>query len=335
MYSPYDVNTLYPRSIHSGFEPPLTAPTHIAVPCRLHAQSLTPIPRGPIMPHPPLSTLALSLSICAAVLLLTACDSGELSGPPGAATLSPISLNAAMNKTEICHLTGTGEFIKINVADAARDAHLGHGDGGIGDDVPGMSSFAFDELCQPILLRGILEDFESGHLDAYTVLSTLSAGQVSTEYAHDGAFGLGIEGSIWIYRDDAAVHVKQGDVISVWIMFDNLVHGRAYFGFGASSAGTLSFVLAPNTGDIRIQENNTYSSYSELSTSPQTFAVNEWYRAEVVWGTDGSIVGNLYGSDGTTLLSSVSANSTLFTEGGIAFRGFEGVKAFDTVELLP
>ena len=178
----------------------------------------------------------------------------------------------------------------------------------------------------------IIEDFESGNLDAYTFTGSVDA-VVAEEYAHDGEYGLGIVGTGWIYRNDEDVNVKQGDIISVWIMFDSIVNGRGYFGFGATEAGTLSFVVAPNTGDIRFQENNNYN-YKELSRSFQAFEVDKWYRAEVVWGTDGSLTGNLYDSDGETLLNSVSDNSTLFSEGGIAFRGFDGVKAFDTVEVF-
>jgi hypothetical protein len=136
----------------------------------------------------------------------------------------------------------------------------------------------------------------------------------------------------WIYRDDPAVQVSQGDTISAWIKFDSFVvdGGRAYFGFGSSPAGTLSFVLAPNTGDIRFQENPNYG-FVELNTSAQSFVADKWYRAEVVWGVGGSLTGNLYDSDGTTLLNSVTDSSTLYTSGGIAFRGFDGVKAFDTI----
>jgi hypothetical protein len=196
-----------------------------------------------------------------------------------------------------------------------------------------MAGYVFDAGCQFVVLSvAMIEDFESGTLDAYVIFPGALA-VLSARYAHDGAYGLGLQGSAWIYRDDPAAHVKQGDVLSVWVMFDNVVDGRAYFGFGASSAGTLSFVLGPNTGTILLQENNAFG-FTDLNSSAQTFAVNRWYRAEVVWGTDGSIVGNLYDSDGTTLLNSVSANSTLYTEGGIAFRGFTGVKAFDTVERL-
>lgn len=178
----------------------------------------------------------------------------------------------------------------------------------------------------------IIEDFESGDLSAYTVVGGGTGGTVSGQYAFDGSFGLGTNTGAWLYRDDASVQLSQGDTFSVWTKFDNVTEGRAYFGFGSSSAGTLSFVLSPNTGDIRFQANPNFS-FTELNSSAQSFAADQWYRAEVVWGVGGSLTGNLYGSDGTTLLNTVNASSSLFTSGGIAFRGFSGVKAFDTVEV--
>jgi hypothetical protein len=89
-------------------------------------------------------------------------------------------------------------------------------------------------------------------------------------------------------------------------------------------------VLAPNTGDIRFQENAGYG-YAELNTLSQGFLADHWYRMEVIWGLGGLLTGKLYDSDGTTLLNTVSATSNLYTSGGIAFRGFEDLKYFDTI----
>lgn len=177
----------------------------------------------------------------------------------------------------------------------------------------------------------IIEDFESGNLSAYTKVGTGTSDFVSGAYARDGLFGLGTSSGNWLYRDDASVALSQGDTVSAWIKFVGSLGGRAYFGFGSSPAGTLSFVLAPNTGDIRFQENNAFG-FTQLDTSPQSFVANRWYRAEVIWGLGGNLTGNLYDSDGVTLLNTVNSSSSLFTSGGIAFRGFDGIKAFDTIE---
>jgi hypothetical protein len=178
----------------------------------------------------------------------------------------------------------------------------------------------------------IIEDFEDGNISEYTVVGAGLGDTVSGAYAHDGSFGLGTDSLNWLYRNDAPVQLSRGDTFSAWIEFANLTEGRAYFGFGSSSAGTLSFVLAPNTGEILFQENAAFG-FSNIGSASHSFVANQWYRAEVVWGATGSLTGNLYGSDGTTLLNTVNASSSLYTSGGIAFRGFSGVKAFDTVEI--
>lgn len=153
--------------------------------------------------------------------------------------------------------------------------------------------------------------------------------------AHDGANGLiDSNGNDWIYRTDSATSVKAGETISTWLRFAGSADGRAYFGFGAGAYGTYSLVAAPNTGELQIQLNAFYGN-RVLTTVPQDFQADHWYRLEVVWGTDGKIVGNLYDSDGATLIQSVSAVNRWITAGGIAFRATGSDKHWDTVTDTP
>ena len=58
---------------------------------------------------------------------------------------------AAAAKTDVCHFTnGTPLFNLINVADPAIDSHIEHGDALIGEPVPGMPGFVFNEVCDAI-----------------------------------------------------------------------------------------------------------------------------------------------------------------------------------------
>ncbi len=117
--------------------------------------------------------------------------------------------------------------------------------------------------------------------------------------------------------------------------FDGTANGRAYFGFGASSAGTLSLVAAPNTGQLVLQSNVGYG-YTTLAAVSQGWQANHWYRLEVDWGSSGTIVGKLFDSNGTTLLNSVTGATTAITSGGIAFRSIGNYdKYFDTVTDTP
>jgi hypothetical protein len=176
----------------------------------------------------------------------------------------------------------------------------------------------------------VIENFESS--DTWNVVggSTLTA-YLSTRAAHDGTYGLDdYNGSDWIYRNDTGAQLKAGDTVSVWLKFAGSADGRAYFGFGAGSGGTLSLVAAPNTGQLILQKNINYG-FTNLASVSQTFAANHWYRLEVDWGTSGKIVGKLFDSDGTTLLRSVTATTTAITSGGIAFRAIGHDKYWDTV----
>ena len=159
---------------------------------------------------------------------------------------------------------------------------------------------------------------------------------LSTAAKHDGTYGLvDSNGNDWIYRNDAAVQVKQGDTISVWLEFAGAADGRAYFGFGASSGGTLSLVAAPNTNQLLLQNNSGWG-FTNLGAVSQTWLANHWYRLEVDWGTSGTIVGKLFDSNGTTLLQTVTASTTAITSGGIAFRATGNCnKYWDTVTLTP
>jgi hypothetical protein len=185
-----------------------------------------------------------------------------------------------------------------------------------------------------------IEGFEAGSLAAYTMAGGADAGATDAAYAHDGSAGLRTGSATWIYRNDEAVRVSQGDKLSAWVRFGDVSSDnyRAYLGFGASPAGALSLTVRPNaggTGAVFFQEHANYNFSGELPGSvaaPVAFVANQWYRVEVIWGAGGSLVGNVYGSDGTTLLGTATATSTLITSGGIAFRDNFGGNAFDTVQ---
>jgi hypothetical protein len=176
----------------------------------------------------------------------------------------------------------------------------------------------------------VIEDFETGGSWNVTGSGFVNAYR-STAAAHDGTYGLYMySSSDWIYRSDTGAQVKAGDTLSVWLKFGGTANGRAYFGFGASSSGTLSLVAAPNTGQFIIQRNSGYG-FSDLAAVSQSYQANHWYRLEVDWGKSGKIIGKLFDSNGTTLLRSVTATTTAITSGGIAFRATSSAKYFDTV----
>jgi hypothetical protein len=204
--------------------------------------------------------------------------------------------------------------------------------------VPGDEYTASFAIAAPSPVRNI-EDFESPHV--YHLVFGPSTFATSTAAAHDGTYGLlNHGGKDWIYRDDAAAQVQEGDTISAWVQFHGTADGQAFFAFGANSnidgspLATYSLVLAADKHKLYIQENFFGSPLnSTLGTSAQNtrFQANHWYRIQVVWGTNGSILGQLFDSDGTTLLNSVSATASLFSAGGIGFHATGHDKYWDTV----
>jgi hypothetical protein len=162
----------------------------------------------------------------------------------------------------------------------------------------------------------VIEDFEDGDVSDYVLTGPIGLFETSPAAAHDGDLGLANNNSSgWAYRDDAGVQLVQGDTVSFWLNLGPKPGGRAYFGFGATAAGTMSLVAAPNTGDIRFQANPGYG-FIELNSSPQVWEANKWYRLEVIWGVGGLLEGNLYDSDGETLLGCDSGVTNVLFEDG-------------------
>ena len=58
------------------------------------------------------------------------------------------TLSNAQARVDVCHVNGKGEYQKITVADAAFETHIAHGDGAVGDPVPGMEDYIFGENCE-------------------------------------------------------------------------------------------------------------------------------------------------------------------------------------------
>jgi hypothetical protein len=220
----------------------------------------------------------------------------------------------------------------------ATGAALDQNGNGTPGETPADEYTAVFTIAAPNPVRN-LEDFEGVH--TYHLVFPPSTFTTSSAAAHDGNFGLvNHGGSDWIYRDDSAAQVREGDTISAWVQFHGTADGQANFAFGANSnidgspLATYSLVLSADKRKLYIQENFFGSQLnSTLATSSQNtkFLANHWYRIEVTWGTDGSIVGKLFDSNGTTLLNSVRATASLFSAGGIGFHATGHDKYWDTV----
>ncbi len=64
-------------------------------------------------------------------------------------TAAVIVEEARARKVSLCHAEGNGSYHLIDVSDDAEAAHRAHGDGKVGDPVPGQSGTVFDANCRP------------------------------------------------------------------------------------------------------------------------------------------------------------------------------------------
>jgi hypothetical protein len=207
--------------------------------------------------------------------------------------------------------------------------------------VPGLYTVA--EEVQPGWVQSlpaggsrVLDDFESHSNINYDVSFNTSAATATVRAvaAHDGRYGLrNPNGTDWTFRNDSAALVAQGDTLSAWVQLAGAANGRADFGFGATTLGTLSLSLDAVNNQLLVQQNMGYQDFPPLTLGavPQTYSANKWYRVEVAWNVGGGITGRLFDSDGTTLLNTVTGSTNAITSGGIAFHAFGSFKYFDTV----
>ncbi|MDB5307817.1 MAG: hypothetical protein JWO38_2019 [Gemmataceae bacterium] len=186
----------------------------------------------------------------------------------------------------------------------------------------------------PAATGTVIEGFENNLNGYWATGPSYPLAYVSTAAAHDGTYGFDDVGDgDWYFRTDAAAQVRPGDTVSAWVKFAGAADGRAYFGFGTGFTGTLSVVLAPNSGELLIQ-NNAGFGFTNLASVGQTYAANQWYRVEIDWGTSGKVVAQLFGGNGQTLLNTVTATPGGVTPGGFAFRATGSDKYFDTVTVI-
>jgi hypothetical protein len=82
---------------------------------------------------------------------------------------------AGKSKAVICHANDEGGYHEVEVSERALPAHFAHGDGLVGDAVPGMAGFVFGEGCA-------IEEVEPQGDPIATGCYESSTGQLDLEY---------------------------------------------------------------------------------------------------------------------------------------------------------
>jgi hypothetical protein len=199
-------------------------------------------------------------------------------------------------------------------------------------DGTGPGPWMYKEMITVDILEGFERNPSDWPWDPWVAVSPPLYERVHTGAAHDGIYGLEVDqgyGNMWYYRDDLGIGVP-GDTLALWVRIPGygpsmLDSGRAYLGFCADSSGCYSFQVAPNTNSIFFYDCHPYGAFNPMGpTVPYTFNHDGWYKAEMLFMPGDEVIGNLYDSDGTTLLATVTATVPGgYEPGGAAFRFFD------------
>ena len=157
-----------------------------------------------------------------------------------------------------------------------------------------------------VVAERTVESFESDPA-RYIQAEVGAASTLSTQGAYDGQRGLAP--GAWIYGGPETPLVQQGDTISARVKFASATSGSTMIGFGASGEGTLALGMFPGlggTGEMWLLQvlngyDNANTKYHKLATVTQGFAADLWYRVEIDWGHDGTIVARLFTADGSPI----------------------------------
>ena len=167
-------------------------------------------------------------------------------------------------KVELCHRTGSGRYQLIDVSVNAEPAHRGHGDGAIGDPVPGDPDLRFDETCVPAVIPVTIEKSINGvEADRAPGPSILVGAPVTWTYVVTNTGTAALSGIV-VTDDDLAVVVNCLGVTSLAIgasmtctgtgvaelgPYANIGTVRAFAGALAVSASDASHYLGVEPSD--------------------------------------------------------------------------------------
>lgn len=175
----------------------------------------------------------------------------------------------------------------------------------------------------------IVEPFTGGQLSAPGWSQGVGAdASLYVPAAPDGSYGIALSEGAWAYN--ATIHFAPGEILSAWInpgpspSDSNYAQGgRLYLGFGASNTDNAFSIVAASDSNQLLFQNNANASFNDLTSAAQSYG-DQWYKLTLAWNTDGTATANLFDSDGTTLLQSVTETGLLSTNTGIALRGIGG-----------
>jgi hypothetical protein len=195
----------------------------------------------------------------------------------GHASSSTAVVAGGQTKTEICHRTGAAQFILISVAEPAVDAHIGHGDGRIGNPVPGQPGTKFSTNCTPVPVGPI----------TITFASLVGNGSPFTSYSQAG-FTVSPASGDWValttYGNPlpSIVFNRLATESTITAAVQITAEGSA-FSFGAvdlySSITPIPYVFAGHMNSVLTfstagEQGNTFGNFVTVTNPHATAAIN-------------------------------------------------------------
>lgn len=175
----------------------------------------------------------------------------------------------------------------------------------------------------------VVESFSNGQLSTagWSQGIGADASLYLTTPAPDGSYGIALSEGVWSIN--TSIPFLAGETLSAWINpgpsgTDNVA--RLYIGFDAGVNGAYSFVAASEArGSLGFQDNNAYATPGFTNSVAQTY-LDQWYLLTISLSNDGSsATANIYDTDGTSLLNTLTQTGLSATDTGIALRGIGGV----------
>ena len=163
----------------------------------------------------------------------------------------------------------------------------------------------------------------------YAGWSSTTGGPASGTVVAEGFYGsYSLRDPEWAYYGGVYA-VEPGTIITGTMKPGS---GRLYLGFDSDMGGTRSFVLAPNTGDIRFQDNVGYG-YTELTITALTWP-STWVDFILQIDDDRTAQGILLDSTTGSELARVSQTyGSPFTRGALSIRSFGNIH-LDQIEVF-
>ena len=176
----------------------------------------------------------------------------------------------------------------------------------------------------------IVEPFTDGQLSSsWSNPIGSDASTYGISAAPDGTYGIVLSDGEWSVN--TSIQFLAGETLSAWInpgpspaIDNNAQGGRLYLGFDAGATDAYSFVAASDTNQLGFQNNAGYTTPSFGASVVQNY-LDQWYFLTIGLSADGgSATANIYNTDGTALLSTVTETGLSSSNTGIALRGIGG-----------